>query len=112
MSRKLSSLLYTSGEDLDWNEMVGEDKEEEEEEEEEGEDQGKSDDHRSRGDSTGDREVGSSQTKKATPPPPGLDTTQVSSFYFFTADGVLETGESIKVRGLDGGSMKLRWKKK
>ena len=29
MSRKLSSLLYTSGEDLDWNEMVGEDKEEE-----------------------------------------------------------------------------------
>ena len=79
MSRKLSSLLYTSGEDLDWNEMVGEDKEEEEE----GEDQGKSDDHRSRGDSTGDREVGSRQTKKATPPPAGLDTTQVSSFYFF-----------------------------
>jgi len=67
MSRKLSSLLYTSGEDLDWNEMVGEDKEEEEEEEEE--DQGKSDDHRSRGDSTGDREVGSRQAKKATPPP-------------------------------------------
>ena len=30
MSRKLSSLLYTSGEDLDWNEMVGEEKEEEE----------------------------------------------------------------------------------
>ena len=80
MSRKLSSLLYTSGEDLDWNEMVGEDKEEEEEE---GEDQGRSDDHRSRGDSTGDREVGSRQTKKATPPPAGLDTTQVSSFYVF-----------------------------
>ena len=75
--------MYTSGEDLDWNEMVGEDNEEEEEEEEEGEDQGKSDDHRSRGDSTGDREVGSRQTKKATPPPAGLDTTQISSFYFF-----------------------------
>ena len=30
MSRKLSSLLYTSGEDLDWSEMVGEEKEDEE----------------------------------------------------------------------------------
>ena len=84
MSRKLSSLLYTSGEDLDWNEMVGEDKEEQEDEDEgEDEDPGKSDDHRSRP-STGDGEVGSRQTKKDIPPPPaGLDTNASLFFLLF-----------------------------